>query len=158
MKKGFFLFVLLFAFALVQGQEQDTKVIGVVINAANDIPLESVNIVNITQVLGTTTNEKGEFTFTNKVFKPSQSNYKYREYGLSLYGKALLESGDYSEAINVFNKSLKLEEEMEKPKAESLYYRGVARQKAGQSGFVKDFKEAAKLGSEKASEILETIA
>ena len=96
--------------------------------------------------------------FTNKVFKPSQSNYKYREYGLSLYGKALLESGDYSEAINVFNKSLKLEEEMEKPKAESLYYRGVARQKAGQSGFVKDFKEAAKLGSEKASEILETIA
>jgi tetratricopeptide (TPR) repeat protein len=110
--------------------------------------------------------ETGEFKkaifelklFTSKKFKPEDSNKKYSEEALSDYGKALLESGEFSEAINVFNKALEVEENQKEPKAEQLLYRGIARQKAGQSGFVKDFKEAAKLGSEKATEMLESIA
>ncbi|MFD2824077.1 carboxypeptidase-like regulatory domain-containing protein [Lacinutrix iliipiscaria] len=60
------LFILLFTLTFSYAQEDATKVIGVVINAADDSPLESVNIVNITQVLGTTTNAKGEFKLTAK--------------------------------------------------------------------------------------------
>jgi len=42
------------------------KVIGVVINSANDAPLESVNIVNLNQVIGTASNSKGEFQISAK--------------------------------------------------------------------------------------------
>ena len=47
MKKGLFFIAALFTIAFSCGQNQATKVIGVVINAADDTPLESVNIVNI---------------------------------------------------------------------------------------------------------------
>ncbi|WP_452228417.1 MULTISPECIES: carboxypeptidase-like regulatory domain-containing protein [unclassified Lacinutrix] len=67
MKNWFTLFILLFTITFSQAQETPTKVIGVVINAADDNTLESVNIVNLTQVIGTTTNEKGEFELTAKV-------------------------------------------------------------------------------------------
>lgn len=96
--------------------------------------------------------------FTNKKFDKNDSNYKYSEEALSDYGKALLELGEYNEAINVFNKSLAVEKIQTEPKAEQLLYRGIARQKAGQSGYVKDLKEAAKLGSEKANEMLSAMA
>lgn len=46
-------------------QEAD-KVLGVVINSSNDTPLENVNIVNLNQVVGTTTNNKGEFQISAK--------------------------------------------------------------------------------------------
>ena len=63
-------YLLLFAFILTSvicvGQEAD-KVIGVVINSSNDTPLENVNIVNLNQVIGTTTNKKGEFKISAKV-------------------------------------------------------------------------------------------
>jgi len=67
MKNWFTLFILLFTLTFSQAQDVPTKVIGVVINAADDNTLESVNIVNLTQVIGTTTNEKGEFELTAKV-------------------------------------------------------------------------------------------
>jgi len=66
MKKGLLFIVVMFTLTFSYAQEQATKVLGVVINAADDSPLESVNIVNITQVLGTTTNAKGEFKMTAK--------------------------------------------------------------------------------------------
>lgn len=47
--------------------QDEEMAIGVVINSANDQPLESVNIVNLNQVLGTTTNEVGEFKINAKV-------------------------------------------------------------------------------------------
>lgn len=59
----FFTFILTSAFSMAQDAD---KVIGVVINSSNDVPLESVNIVNLTQVLGTTTNSKGEFQISAK--------------------------------------------------------------------------------------------
>lgn len=42
------------------------KVIGIVVNSSNDQALESVNIVNLNQVIGTTTNNKGEFEISAK--------------------------------------------------------------------------------------------
>jgi len=94
--------------------------------------------------------------FSNKAmtFKEDNPNYKHREDAIVEYGKALLEKGDTNTAIDIFNKALKLNETSPEP----LFLRGMARQKAGESGFVKDFKEAAKLGSAKANEMLEAIA
>ena len=60
MIKRFFLLILVLTSTLVFSQE-DTSVKGVVVNASGGTPMESVNIVNLNQVIGTTTNDKGEF-------------------------------------------------------------------------------------------------
>ncbi|TYA56020.1 carboxypeptidase-like regulatory domain-containing protein [Formosa maritima] len=65
MKKLFFLFILLISTTFTYSQE-DTTVKGVVINASEGIPLESVNIVNLNQVKGTITNARGEFEIKAK--------------------------------------------------------------------------------------------
>ncbi|CDF79675.1 conserved hypothetical protein containing N-terminal carboxypeptidase-like regulatory domain [Formosa agariphila KMM 3901] len=62
MKYTFLLFTLLLMSTAVFAQEEaNTNVMGVIINGSNDEPLEGVNIVNINQVSGSTTNTKGEF-------------------------------------------------------------------------------------------------
>ncbi|MBU2938851.1 carboxypeptidase-like regulatory domain-containing protein [Lacinutrix sp. C3R15] len=66
MKNWFTIFFLLLSFTFSQAQELPNKVKGVVINAADDTTLEGVNIVNLTQVIGTTTNEKGVFELAAK--------------------------------------------------------------------------------------------
>ncbi|MCL6294469.1 carboxypeptidase-like regulatory domain-containing protein [Jejuia spongiicola] len=65
MKNYLFLFTFILTSAFSFGQDA-SKVIGVVINSADDKPLESVNIVNLNQVIGTTTNNKGEFQISAK--------------------------------------------------------------------------------------------
>ncbi|MFI1770857.1 carboxypeptidase-like regulatory domain-containing protein [Thalassobellus citreus] len=65
MKNTLLLFILLATSAFTMAQEAD-KVIGVIINSSTDKPLESVNIVNLNQVIGTTTNNKGEFEISAK--------------------------------------------------------------------------------------------
>ncbi|OEK08733.1 hypothetical protein A8C32_00180 [Flavivirga aquatica] len=66
MKNYLLLFTLLFASAFSVAQEAD-KVSGVVINSSDNSVLESVNIVNLNQVIGTTTNKKGAFKISAKV-------------------------------------------------------------------------------------------
>lgn len=66
MKNNLLLFIFLFASVIGLAQETD-KVLGVIINSSDETPLENVNIVNLNQVIGTTTNNKGEFTITAKV-------------------------------------------------------------------------------------------
>ena len=58
----FFTFFILFSFLAV-GQETDSTLFvkGRVLNAADDLPIEDVNIVNLNEVIGSITNEKGEF-------------------------------------------------------------------------------------------------
>jgi len=60
MKRHLLLLTLLFSgfFSLAQ---ENVAVKGTVINAVNTRPLENVNIVNLSQVTGTSTNSKGEF-------------------------------------------------------------------------------------------------
>ncbi|MDO6760026.1 carboxypeptidase-like regulatory domain-containing protein [Tamlana sp. 2_MG-2023] len=67
MKRYLFLLTVLFISAVGFSQEEADKVLGVVINASNDAKLESVNIVNLNQVIGTTTNADGEFSISAKV-------------------------------------------------------------------------------------------
>ena len=97
--------------------------------------------------------------FTRRQFTPDNPNYLFRKKAFADYGKALLELGNYGEAIQAFDKAISIEVggEVSPSKAEQLLYRGIARQKAGQSDFVNDWKEAAGLGSKKAEELLETI-
>ena len=66
MKHYISIIVFLFVTGIVLGQDA-TSVLGTVTNSANDKPLESVNIVNLNQVKGTATNQKGEFEITAKV-------------------------------------------------------------------------------------------
>ncbi|MFL1012951.1 carboxypeptidase-like regulatory domain-containing protein [Flavisericum labens] len=65
MKNYLILFAILLASTMGMAQEAD-KVLGVVINSSDDKPLENVNIVNLNQVIGTTTNSKGEFQISAK--------------------------------------------------------------------------------------------
>ena len=66
MKKLILLFSFIFATAYSFAQN-DTSVKGTIIRAENDKPLENVNIVNLTQVKGTSTNNKGEFVISANV-------------------------------------------------------------------------------------------
>jgi hypothetical protein len=62
--------LLLFTFTVLVGQtyaQDDKKAIGVVLNASTSTALEGVNIVNLNQVKGTTTNKEGEFKIQAKV-------------------------------------------------------------------------------------------
>ena len=53
---------LIFLFLIISSSvAQDIRVSGTVLNAANDLPLENVNLVNLNQVKGTTTNSDGYF-------------------------------------------------------------------------------------------------
>ena len=54
------IFILFFSLG-VSAQEEEDIVTGIVLNAANDVPLENVNIVNLNQVKGASTNARGEF-------------------------------------------------------------------------------------------------
>lgn len=66
MKNYSLLFVCLLISAVAMAQELNS-VIGVVVNASNDEPLENVNIVNLNQVKGTATNKEGTFQMVAKV-------------------------------------------------------------------------------------------
>ncbi|MBW2962518.1 carboxypeptidase-like regulatory domain-containing protein [Mesonia aestuariivivens] len=63
MQKFFFLFLFtLFSFVTVAQETDSTLYVkGRVLNAADDTSIEDVNIVNLNEVIGTSTNEKGEF-------------------------------------------------------------------------------------------------
>ena len=65
MKRFLSIVIFLFISSAIFGQEA-TKALGTVVNSADGKPLESVNIVNLNQVKGTTTNSKGEFAITAK--------------------------------------------------------------------------------------------
>jgi tetratricopeptide (TPR) repeat protein len=89
--------------------------------------------------------------FVKREFSISDPNYKWRKHAMQNYGVALLEKGDVLEAIKMFNAAGDiLEGRTLMPKAEQLYYRGVALKRAGKSEYIKCLKESASLGYEKA--------
>ncbi|TXK74910.1 carboxypeptidase-like regulatory domain-containing protein [Mesonia sp. K4-1] len=58
----FFILIIVFISFSAKAQEIDIEVIkGKVLNAANDLPLKDVNIVNLNQVKGTVSGEEGDF-------------------------------------------------------------------------------------------------
>ena len=75
------------------------------------------------------------------------------------YGRVLLELEKFAEAVEQFEKALDLDEGNDSiPKSEMLRYRGLAKQKAGQNGYIKDIKDAADLGDSAAAALLKEIA
>lgn len=98
--------------------------------------------------------------FTVRKFAAGDSNNKWKKYVFTKYGQTLLELGNFQEAVTAFNEAVKLEQDTAEKVEESdpLLYRGIALQKAGKKGFVKDWKQAAKLGSEKALALMEEYA
>jgi len=67
MKQYLLLFSLILSSFFCFSQEEEGRVKGVVVDASNDKILESVNIVNLNKVIGTSTNNKGEFEIPAKV-------------------------------------------------------------------------------------------
>ena len=66
MKRVLLIFILTFTYTTFCVAQDEESVSATVINSADDTPLESVNIVNLNQVIGTTTNSKGEFEIRAK--------------------------------------------------------------------------------------------
>lgn len=63
----YFLILSIVFFGFCQATAQQNSLVkGKIINAANDADMESVNIVNLNQVIGTTTNTDGEFEIQAK--------------------------------------------------------------------------------------------
>ena len=94
--------------------------------------------------------------YTKRKFLSTDKNYLRRKYAFFLYGKVLLELEQYGEAIEAFEEALIITESSDRIKeADILMQRGLARQKNGKKGFLKDWKEAASQGSKKAKTLLE---
>jgi tetratricopeptide (TPR) repeat protein len=97
-----------------------------------------------------------EVLFSRKQFAEDNSNFKWRRKAFFDYGKALLETKAYKEAIEAFNQALEAPAGPAKiQSAAILLHRGLALQKSGGDGFRKDWKAAADKGSKKAVELLE---
>ncbi len=97
--------------------------------------------------------------FTRREFSPDDPNYRWRKRAFFNYGRALMETGKYADAIAAFDNSLSIEGvDDDIQDAEPLLYRGIALKKAGKAGFRKDWEEAANRGSKRAAELLEQVA
>ena len=73
------LFIVLLTFPITVHSQIESLVKGKILDAANDKPIENVNIVNLNQVNGTITNESGEFEIqakTNDTIHLSYLGYK----------------------------------------------------------------------------------
>lgn len=97
--------------------------------------------------------------FTKRKFNPDSSLNMHRREAFYSFGLVLLAQEKYLEAIEAFETSLDLETGYDKiPNAEKLRMRGLAKQHAGQNGYIKDIKEAAELGDKEAADMLKAIA
>lgn len=71
MQKYIFLFCLLLGLSVFSQEDQDDIELkefkAIVVNAQSETPMESVHIVNLNQVIGTITNEDGEFSISAAV-------------------------------------------------------------------------------------------
>jgi hypothetical protein len=64
--KNVFLLVSIWFATIISFAQEETSVKGIVISSSTDLPLEGVNIVNLNQVKGTATDDKGAFTIIAK--------------------------------------------------------------------------------------------
>lgn len=97
---------------------------------------------------------------TNRPFSSNDPNFEWQKAAFANFGKALLEAGEYAESVKAFDKAISI---FQDPRfagqdAEALVLRGIARQKAGEAGFVSDWKEAAGMGSERAAHLLQSLS
>src|SRR5690606_7121588 len=97
--------------------------------------------------------------FFSRDFTTDDPNYLLKRGVAFKYGKALLETGNFQEAEEIFDSVLKMKEGADKiSESDKILYRGIARKKAGKTGFLKDWEKAAKLGSTQADELIKEFA
>jgi tetratricopeptide (TPR) repeat protein len=93
--------------------------------------------------------------FANRTFEDSNPNKVWLRWANYQYGLVLLELEQYLDALKAFEKaSLFPTENDGVDETELLTNKGIAKQKAGKSGYVKDIKAAAAKGSTKAKNLL----
>lgn len=96
--------------------------------------------------------------FCKRKFVASDPNFRWRKKAFFFYGQALLATGAFGEAVEAFNNALTAQNGLGGlSDAEQLLYRGIALQKAGRAGYLKDWKAAAEQGSKKAADLLDTV-
>ncbi len=89
--------------------------------------------------------------FSNRKFDKDDPNFIWSRWAHFNYGWVLSELEDYLEAIKAYDKALQGAETKDGIKvSEILYYRGMAKEKAGKTGGKKDIKEASEMGNKKA--------
>ncbi len=97
--------------------------------------------------------------FTKRQFNKESSLNMHKREAFYEYGLVLIGLEKYVDAIEAFEQSLDIESGYDKiSDGEKLRYRGIAKQHAGQNGYIKDIKEAADLGDKEAADILKAIA
>lgn len=97
--------------------------------------------------------------FSKRIFEKDDPNYAWTRWGYFNHGVVLLELKDYKEALIAFNNAL--DSDMGEGKIENkdiLRLRGVAKKNAGKTGYLKDIREAAKLGDQQAKSLLKEYA
>lgn len=97
--------------------------------------------------------------FTKRNFDKENPNIFWRRWAFFHYGITLFNLEQHEEAMEAFEKALEMDDVADGiEEASMLRYRGIAKQKAGKNGFIKDIKDAAKLGDKQAKTLLEEFA
>lgn len=96
--------------------------------------------------------------FTLRKYQEDDPNFKYLRKAYFDYGYCQYKLEKYKEANELFDTALSHKEGKDAPSNEELlYYRGMARHKAGLPDFESDLKKAAKAGNSKAVTALEEV-
>jgi tetratricopeptide (TPR) repeat protein len=96
--------------------------------------------------------------YTHRKFPEGDPNIFWKRLGFFNYGKALLELEEYQEALAAFNQAYEMDDADDGVEtSEILRYRGLTKQRSGKNGYIKDIKEAAKLGNKQATKLLAEI-
>ena len=96
--------------------------------------------------------------FLKRKFNKKNSNILWISNVYASYGKCLMSMSDPEAAVEAFDQALasSTPKSLGFDKTETLILRGMARKKAGITGFASDWQEAAIMGSSKAEELLQT--
>jgi tetratricopeptide (TPR) repeat protein len=97
--------------------------------------------------------------FVNRQFTDDNPNKTWQRWAHYNYGIVQIELGEYLDAIKIMDKALNLVPVIPDGivEADILVERGVAKQKGGKSGGIKDIKDAASKGNVKAKNLLRDI-
>lgn len=97
--------------------------------------------------------------FAARNFAEGHPNLEWKKWAYFNYGKVLLELEQYKEALVAINKASDFEEGKGNiTEGQKFLYLGLAKHKAGKGGYIKDIKQAAALGEEKAKQKLKELA
>lgn len=97
--------------------------------------------------------------FSNRKFSEGNVLSEWKSWAFFNYGKVLLELEQYKEALAAINKATEFDPgKGDVTEGQRFLYLGLAKHKAGKGGYMKDIKQAAALGEEKAKQKLKEFA